>query len=68
MEPSLLYEAASRSAGQDSPLACYGAQTNTAGAYTRSPCFTPRLVYDLFALTSLANVHHFVIYALTFSF
>ena len=23
----------------------------TAGLYTRSPCFTPRLVYDLFVLT-----------------
>jgi hypothetical protein len=32
--------------------------------YTRSPC----LVYDLFALTPFENIHHFVMYALTFSF
>jgi hypothetical protein len=34
----------------------------TADPYTRSPW----LVYDLFALTPHENIHHFVIYALTF--
>jgi len=31
-----------------------------------SPCFKPRLFYVLFALTVLANVHNFLIYAPSF--
>jgi len=68
MEQNLLYEVASCHLVKTVVSLVMEPKQTTAAPYTRSPCFTPRLVYDLFSLTPIrkpdihGSVHQDIVY------